>query len=72
VKDQRVEAAMKDVSVINLKGLSKDEARGVMEYYARSGLFRESVTDSMVSEKWTLAGSGIIGELEKASVGARF
>ena len=67
-----METAVKNVSVINLQGLTKDEARGVMEYYARSGLFRESVTDGMVSEKWTLAGSGIIGELEKASVGARF
>ena len=72
VKDQRVEAAVKDVAVTKLQGLTKDEARGIMEYYARSGLFRESVTDGMVSEKWTLAGSGIIGELEKVSVRARF
>ena len=72
VRDSRVDAAMKDVGAVKLQGLTKDEARGVMEYYAQSGLFRESVTDGMVSEKWTLAGSGIIGELEKASVGVRF
>jgi small subunit ribosomal protein S29 len=72
VKDQRVEAAAKDVRAIKLQGLTKEEAKGVMEYYAQSGLFREAVTDGAVSEKWTLAGSGIIGELEKASVRARF
>ena len=63
---------MKDVGAVKLQGLTKDEARGVMEYYAQSGLFREAVTEGTVSEKWTLAGSGIIGELEKASVGVRF
>ena len=72
VKDARVEAALKDVEAVKLRGLTKDEARGVMEYYAQSGLFREAVTDGMVSEKWTLAGPGIIGQLEKASVRARF
>jgi small subunit ribosomal protein S29 len=60
------------VHAVKLQGITKDEAKGVMEYYARSGLFREAVTDGAVSEKWTLAGSGIIGELEKASVRARF
>jgi small subunit ribosomal protein S29 len=72
VKDERVEAAVKDVRAVKLQGLTKEEAKGVMEYYAQSGLFREAVTDGAVSEKWTLAGSGIIGELEKASVRARF
>ena len=71
-KDARVEAVMKDVQVMNLQGLTKEEARGVMEYYASSGMFRGAVTEGLVSEKWTLAGSGIIGELEKASVRARF
>jgi small subunit ribosomal protein S29 len=72
LKDSRVEAVLNDVMALNLQGLSKAEARGVMEYYARSGMFRNTVTDGLVSEKWTLAGSGIIGELERASVRARF
>ena len=70
--DARVESAMQRVHVQKLKGLTKDEARGVMEYYARSGMLRGSVTDGLVSEKWTLAGSGIIGELEKGVVRVRF
>lgn len=48
-----------------LNGLSKEEARGFMEYFARSGLLRERVTDEWVGEKWSLAGGGVIGELEK-------
>ncbi|RAK99683.1 mitochondrial 37S ribosomal protein mS29 [Aspergillus ibericus CBS 121593] len=48
-----------------LSGITREEARGFMEYFARSGLLRETVTDAWVGEKWTLAGGGVIGELEK-------
>ena len=48
-----------------LGGLSRHEARGYMEYFARSGLLPERITDEWVSEKWTLAGGGIIGEMER-------
>lgn len=48
-----------------LAGLSREEARGYMDYFARSGLLREVVSDETVGEKWTLAGGGVIGELEK-------
>lgn len=71
-RDDRVDAVMKDVQALKLEGLSKQEARGVMEYYARSGILRDAVTDGFVSEKWTMAGSGIIGELEKGSIRARY
>lgn len=70
--DERVVDVMKKVEATKLPGLSKDEARGVMEYYAHSGMLRNTVTDGLVSEKWTLAGNGIIGELEKGAVRARF
>ena len=72
VKDAKVESAMKGVQALKLQGLGKEEARGVMEYYAQSGILRATVTDGLVSEKWTLAGSGIIGQLEKAAVRMRF
>ncbi|KAK3697202.1 hypothetical protein LTR37_017603 [Vermiconidia calcicola] len=72
LKDKRVEDAMKMARPVELQGLSKEEARGVMEYYAQSGMLRSTVTDGLVSEKWTMAGAGIIGELEKAAVLARF
>ncbi|KAJ5757668.1 uncharacterized protein N7511_006362 [Penicillium nucicola] len=53
------------VELQTLTGLTREEARGFMEYFARSGLLRESVNDTWVSEKWSLSGGGIIGELEK-------
>ena len=48
-----------------LQGLSRDETRGFMEYFARSGLLRDSVNDELVGEKWSLSSGGVIGELEK-------
>lgn len=53
------------LELLTLGGLTRDESRGFMEYFARSGLLREPVNEQWVSEKWTLAGGGIIGELEK-------
>lgn len=70
--DQRVSDVMETVEVRKVQGLSKVEARGVMEYYARSGMMRAAVTEGLVSEKWSLAGNGIVGELEKAAVMTRF
>ena len=70
--DARVMEALKDLhtsgnafDVINVGGLTKDEARAIMEYYAESGLLRAQVNEGFVSEKWTLAGMGNIGELER-------
>lgn len=53
------------LSLQTLAGVTRDEARGYMEYFAQSGLIRENVNDEWVGEKWSLAGGGIIGELEK-------
>jgi len=66
--DDRVVDALRDVEVVTLAGLSKDECRAVMEYYARSGMLRQRVDDRLVGEKWTLAGGGIVGEVERGSV----
>lgn len=70
--DKKVQDAMAGVGVQQLQGLSKAEARGIMEYYAHSGMLRNAVTDGLVSERWTLAGGGIIGQIEKGTVRARF
>lgn len=59
------------VSVQRLAGLSKEEARGLMEYWARSGMVRERVSEGFVGEKWALSGGGVVGELERAVVGMR-
>ena len=56
-----------ETTVQTLKGLSRDEARGLLEYFARSGILKESITDSNVGEKWTLSGGGVIGEMANLS-----
>jgi small subunit ribosomal protein S29 len=77
--DQRAMDVLKELrdpkatglDVISVGGLSKDEARSIMEYYAESGMLRARVDDGLVSEKWALAGMGNIGELERAAVRQR-
>ena len=73
--DKRVLAVFEDIKTTAPKegtlglqtmgGLTREEAQGFMEYFARSGLLRENITDAWVGEKWSLAGGGVIGELEK-------
>lgn len=65
------EEEVKSLDVIKVGGLSKDEARSIMEYYAESGMLRAKIDDGFVTEKWSLAGMGNIGELERASVRLR-
>jgi small subunit ribosomal protein S29 len=60
-----------NLEVLKVGGLSKEEARTIMEYYAESGMLRHQVNDSFVTEKWSLAGMGNVGELERATVRAR-
>ncbi|GAM89265.1 hypothetical protein ANO11243_073020 [Dothideomycetidae sp. 11243] len=62
--DARVLEALRSVSVRHVQGVSRLEARGVMEYYARSGVMRGAVDEPRVAEAWTLAGGGVLGELE--------
>lgn len=59
------------VAVQRLEGLSREEARGLMEYWARSGMMRASVSEGLVAEKWTLSGGGVVGELERGCVRMR-
>lgn len=66
--DERVDAVLKAVEVLRLKGVSKLEARALMEYWAASGMLRAAVDEKTVTEKWALAGSGVLGELERASL----
>lgn len=60
-----------DLDTLEVGCLTKEEAKSIMEYYAESGMLRHQVNDSFVTEKWSLAGMGNIGELERASVRAR-
>ncbi|OLN87942.1 37S ribosomal protein S23, mitochondrial [Colletotrichum chlorophyti] len=66
--DDRVYEAVRGVETFNVSGISREEARAIMEYWAASGLMRARIDESIVSEKWTIAGGGILGELERASL----
>ena len=59
------EKASSQLELQTLGGLTRDETRGYLEYFAHSGLLRESINETWVGEKWSLSGGGIIGELEK-------
>lgn len=69
--DLRIVEALKDVDVLKVSNLSKEEARSIMEYYAQSGMLRAKVDHKLVTEKWSLAGMGNIGELERVTVRMR-
>ena len=68
-RDERVAALLKDYSIIprvqRLSGLNKAESKGLLDYFARSGVMLDPVNDTTVAEKWTLSGGGVIGELAK-------
>ncbi|KAK8874226.1 mitochondrial ribosomal death-associated protein 3-domain-containing protein [Apiospora arundinis] len=66
--DERVFEALKGVEVFDVKSISKPEARSLMEYWAASGVLRMRVDEKTVSERWTLAGNGVLGELERSSL----
>ncbi|KAI5285411.1 37S ribosomal protein S23 mitochondrial [Ascosphaera aggregata] len=73
-EDQRVLDLFNSCSqtqVFDIQGLTKQETKVLMEYYAFSGLLREKIDQTTVSEKWTLSGGGVIGELEKLALRLR-
>ena len=69
--DERVPKSLEGVTAQKLRGLTKEEAHGLMNYYAKSGILRQTVTEGLVAEKWILSGGGIVGELERAAVKMR-
>ncbi|KAI9700606.1 MAG: 37S ribosomal protein S23 mitochondrial [Bogoriella megaspora] len=69
--DRRSLESLATIEVTRLKGLSRGEAKAMMEYYAASGMLRQVVNQRLVTEKWTLAGGGIIGELERGTLRMR-
>lgn len=57
-----------DLQIKELKGLTKDESRALLEYVARSGLLRRKVDEAFVSEMWALSGGGRAGELVRGGL----
>mgnify|MGYP005988620833 FL=1 len=66
--DNRVYDAIKNARILRLEGATQDEVRALMEYWGASGLVRSVLNSQVVAEKWSLAGHGNIGELERASL----
>ncbi|PVH85801.1 hypothetical protein DL98DRAFT_650743 [Cadophora sp. DSE1049] len=69
--DPRADAVLSKMEVLRLKGLSKREARGLMEYWAKSGVLRCKIDEESVTEKWTLAGNGVVGEIQRTALWMR-
>ncbi|KAK1996320.1 mitochondrial ribosomal protein [Colletotrichum falcatum] len=66
--DNRVYEALRGVETFHVSGISRQEARSIMEYWAASGLMRTRIDEATVAEKWTVAGGGVLGELERATL----
>ncbi|KAI0155050.1 mitochondrial ribosomal death-associated protein 3-domain-containing protein [Xylariaceae sp. FL1272] len=66
--DDRVFESLKGVRVLEVQGVSRTEARSLMEYWAASGILRSRVDEKHVTEKWTMAGRGIVSEMERVSL----
>ncbi|RDA83283.1 hypothetical protein CP532_3699 [Ophiocordyceps camponoti-leonardi (nom. inval.)] len=66
--DQRIHDALKDTFVLRVPNVSKEEGRALLEYWAASGVVKEVIDTRTVSEKWTLGGHGIVGEMERVAL----
>ncbi|KAH9994905.1 mitochondrial ribosomal death-associated protein 3-domain-containing protein [Xylariaceae sp. FL0662B] len=66
--DERVFAALRGVRVLDVGGVSRPEARALMEYWAASGILRLRVDEPSVCEKWTMSGGGVLAEMEKLAL----
>ncbi|KAF2456679.1 mitochondrial ribosomal death-associated protein 3-domain-containing protein [Lineolata rhizophorae] len=68
--DHRVYDALREVRALKVGALSREEARALVEYYAKSGALMAPVSEAFLAEKLALAGGGVVGELERGTVRA--
>lgn len=61
-----------EIEIKRLTGLTKLEAKSLMEYWALSGILRAEISERFVGEQWSVAGGGLPGELERTCLGMRF
>jgi small subunit ribosomal protein S29 len=54
--------------VLDVRAVTRAEARALMEYWAASGMLRATVNEREVTDKWQTGGNGIIGEMERAGL----
>lgn len=53
------------LGVIRLTGITKAEARTILEYWATSGMIRRQIEEKFVADQWTISGGGVFKELER-------
>ena len=58
-------AGSEDVRLLDVQGLSTAEVKGLLEYFAHSGLVQDHITESKVAEYRALSGGGLVGELAR-------
>lgn len=66
--DNRVYDALKNSTVLRIEGMSKPDARVLMEYWGASGLLRAAIDHDTVCRQWALGGHGNVGEMERSSL----
>lgn len=66
--DERVYEALKTCHLVQVEGISKEDAAALMEYWGASGMMRTVVDSRTIAEKWALGGHGIVGEMERAAL----
>ncbi|KAI1436784.1 mitochondrial ribosomal death-associated protein 3-domain-containing protein [Xylaria sp. CBS 124048] len=66
--DERVFETLDSIKLLDVQGVSRPEARSVMEYWAASGILRLRVDEKNVAEKWTMAGGGVLAEMERVAL----
>ena len=59
----------KGVEVKEVGKIGKEGARGLLEYWARSGVMPVRVDEERVGREWVMSGGGNLGELERGCVG---
>ena len=60
-----------NVGVQRLGGVDRAGVRGLLEYWAQSGVMGARVDEGRVGEEWVLSGGGCVGELERGCVTGR-
>ena len=66
--DPRVLKALRTANITRIERFSRDEVRSILQYYAQSGLLKETVTERFVTEMWSLAGGGNVSQVERGSI----
>lgn len=66
--DEVMEGGSPGLRVLDVRAVTKPEARALMEYWAASGMLRAVVNEREVTDKWQTGGNGIIGEMERAGL----